>query len=205
MKFRSICAAIFVFFYTNAFANDSGIEDAKVFITNLSNDVISIIQNTKSSDKEKFESLKKKFLLHVDLDWISKFILGPHYKSLTENQKKEFTALYREFAIYSYVPKFSEFNQDVVNIIDARKISNTRYEIATIIDRKDEQDVKVVYMLAKATESQKLQIYDIVVEGVSMITTHRAEFASLVANKGYDYMIEQLKMRTEKIKLNNNL
>ncbi|MBN9542581.1 MAG: ABC transporter substrate-binding protein [Alphaproteobacteria bacterium] len=178
-----------------AFANSADdINTSKDFITKLSEDTISLIQDTKLEEKKKFNLLKDKFLENVDIKWISRFVLGPNFRELTSAQQDEFSNLYREFLVNAYVPKFKEFNQDKIRIESASQIGEHRYKVSTLIDRVNNPDVKVEYMIKPSqTKVGSLQIYDIVAEDVSMITNHRTEFTSVIAEKGYDGMIAHLK------------
>ena len=44
---------------------------------------------------------------------------------------------------------------------------------------------------------QDFAVFDIIVEGVSMITTQRSEFSSVITNKGMDYLITQLANKSD--------
>ena len=60
------------------------------------------------------------------------------------------------------------------------------------IKRPQAEDVVVEYSI-RQKEGDGLKVYDIIVEGVSMLTTQRSEFNSVVSQKGLDYLIAQLK------------
>lgn len=191
-----------LFFNNFALADEANLKDLQIseqFITKLSSEAIEIIKNNNISEDKKFETLKNKFLDNVDVEWISKFVLGPIYRTLSSEQQKQFFELYQEFLVNAYVPKFKEFNQDTIKVEGSSQVSQNRYKVSTIIDRDGKPDIRVDYMV-KPSHSKvgTLQIYDIVAEDVSMISTHRSEFTSVISQKGFEGMIDYLKATNSK-------
>ncbi|MBN8827753.1 MAG: ABC transporter substrate-binding protein [Sphingobacteriia bacterium] len=171
-------------------------KNAKEFVEQLSHDTLVIITNASLNDEKKFNMLCNKFISNVDTNWISKFVLGAHYRKLNDVQKKEFAELYKDFLVNYYVPKFKQFNEDVIKILGVHELGDYRFKVSTIIDRKKDFDVKVDY-LVKPSENGDPKIYDIVAEDISMVTTHRSEFTSVISQKGYDGMVSYLRQKID--------
>ncbi|AZL14990.1 MlaC/ttg2D family ABC transporter substrate-binding protein [Rickettsiales endosymbiont of Stachyamoeba lipophora] len=180
---KIILAALMLLSF-NAFATPSK-QEAKDFINNISHDAISIIQNTQLNDSQKQEKLSHMFINIIDIGWISKFVLGANFKQVSPDEFQQFTKAYQHFLINRYVPKFKQYNRDEIKILDIEQIDQNRFKVSTIIDRKQESDVKVDYMIKYYDNTIKFKIFDIIAEDISMIATHRTEFNSLFNQQGF--------------------
>ena len=171
-------------------------ETAKIFVSGLTNDVLLIIEDKSLNADAKYHKLSQMFIDNVDTKWISRFVLGANYRSLTPEQQEEFADLYTKFLVNVYVPKFKDYHKDKVIIQDVDSSQENVVKVNTILDRHEKEDVKINYMLK--INSDRIMLFDIVAEDISMITTHRAEFSSLYAERGYDGMKKYIQDKLSK-------
>ncbi len=176
---------------TNANASPEG---AKSFIKTVSSDAIKVVTSKDASDEEKELALVQLFKNSVDTNWIAKFVLGRYWRTATAEQKQKYTALHKQFLINSYVPKFKEYtNQKSITKKVSQETEN-EYLVETEIIQPDGISIKVDYKVRKNSNDEYL-IYDVIAEGVSLITTQRSEFSSILSRKGVDYLIKKLEAR----------
>ena len=62
-------------------------------------------------------------------------------------------------------------------------------------DENGSEPVDVNYRVRKQGDTYK--IFDVIVEGVGLLTTQRSEFSSVIADKGIDYLIDQLATKSK--------
>ena len=163
------------------------------FAAGLGDEAIAIAANTKLSEVARRGELEKLFSKHVDIQWIGRFVLGKHWRQATEEQKKRYLDAYQRFIIRNYTVRFSEYTNEKFRVSQVRDEGNGKYYLTTEIVRPGKENIIVDYRLKK--EGDVFKIHDIVVEGVSLITTQRSEFSSVVAREGIDHLIEQLNSR----------
>ncbi len=159
----------------------------------MANLVISILRDQKKSDTDRKYSLEQGFANVVDIDWIAKFVLGYNWRNATEEQRQVYTKLYRQYLTKVYVENYAESSDRRISDIKVLGISDGEdgnYMSHTEILLTDGHNMKVDYMVSERENSNK--IVDVVIEGVSLLSTHRSDFSALAANKGVDGVIARL-------------
>lgn len=153
---------------------------------------MSVFHDTKQSEEQKRSSLSNIFQEAVDTDWIGKFVLGKFWRSASAAEQAEYLKDYRAYLTKTYVSKFND--DDGLNVEDIALSPLTKqgddYLAKTIIKRKNDEDVHVDYTLAQA--GAKCQVHDIIIEGVSLLTSERSEFGSVASSGGVKNVITEL-------------
>ncbi len=169
-------------------------QNPRDFINGVGEQVIDVIRDPSTGDDEKESRLEDLFEQTVDVKWIGQFVLGRHWRSASEAQKDEYLRYYRTFLIHSYTAKFRDYTGETFKILDSRDDSNGKYLLTMELVRPKDANVIIDYKV-RTSEDGSYKIYDIIVEGVSLITTQRSEFNSVVSRKGLDFLIKQLRDR----------
>jgi phospholipid transport system substrate-binding protein len=201
MLFSKIRTIIFlllsVFAFNSAHANE---KDAANFVNDTANRVIEIVKRTDLEEGMKEARLNEIFQKVVDTRWIGKFSIGQYWRTLSSDQQNEFLDLYTKYLTGMYVPNFKKYTGNVVKVTSAKELRPNEFFVQTVIVNPVDTrgNIQVNYMLRQ--DSQKLEsfvIFDIIAEGVSLITTQRAELSSVMGSKGFDEVINSLKKRTD--------
>ena len=171
------------------------------FVNSLGNKIIAIASNNKINSKKKKEQLANIINQNVDIEWITKFVLGRHYKAASIGQKNKFGDLYRQFVINSYVPKFIEYGGAKFTITDV--VSDSNYDVVKcVVNLKgDAANINLDFRVRAggADSKQKLLVFDFVAEGVSFIEAQRSEFNSVITNEGLDKFLIDLESKVKKL------
>jgi phospholipid transport system substrate-binding protein len=181
----------------SANADDKG--QASAYVTDLGKKALAVISDSAKSKEEKNTALEKMFIANVDIDWIGQFVVGRYWKAANEEQKKQYMENYKNFLVSHYTSNFAEFtnaNFEVTRVVPDESGGNT---VTMRIKRPQAEDLVVDYTVRK-NSAGAMKVYDITVEGVSMITTQRSDFSAVIAQNGFDYLISQLKTRSQQEK-----
>ncbi len=169
--------------------------EALAYVKDVSDKALSIITDSKVKEGDKTAKLSKLFEDSVDTQWIARFAMGTYWRDASDEQKNEYTKLHKQFLINSYVPKFKQYTNQKIVIKKAHLTdTDNEYMVETEIVNADGVSISVDYKVRK-NNNGKYQIFDVVAEGVSLITTQRSEFGSILSRKGVDSLITQLKGR----------
>lgn len=169
---------------------------ARQFIEGLAREVVTILEDKASDLDQKDVALKQVFEGHIAIDWVGRFVLGRHWRTATPAQQQAYLASYKSFIMNSYVNRLKEYSGEKFTILNTRDLGQEQYLLSMEINRPgNEPSVLVDYKVRE--EGGKYQVFDIVVEGVSLITTQRSEFDSVVSRKGLDYLISQLEAKAK--------
>lgn len=174
-------------------------DQAKGFIQSMGDDAIKILQqpnNTLAQREEKFRTiLKDGFAIPL----IGKFVMGAFWARATPEQQQEYLRLFSEWIVKTYAIRFGGYSGEKFNVVDTRINEQDKdVFVGTRIDRPEGKPPVLASWRVRLIEG-KPKIVDVQVEGVSMLVTHRSEFASVGAQGGVNGIISSLQHRIDKL------
>jgi phospholipid transport system substrate-binding protein len=132
---------------------------------------------------------------HEGFDWegIAQRSLGLYWKKRSQDEKKEFTVLFTNLLKNTYTDKLVDSYSGDKVIYDKEVIDGNRALVETRIVNKDEKGVSVAYRLKK--KGNNWCVYDIIIEGVSMLKNYRVQFYSIIRQSSYEELVKKLKAK----------
>ena len=130
-------------------------------------------------------------------DWreMAQRSLADHWKSRTEEEKKEFVPLFTDLLESAYMNRIENYSGDKVNY-DDEKVKGD-YSLVKVTIYTDKQvEIPVVYKMKK--KGQEWMIYDVSIEGVSLVKNYRQQFDSVILSSSYQGLVEKLKEKAAK-------
>jgi phospholipid transport system substrate-binding protein len=166
-----------------------------VLVKNTANDVLEIIKKDKdiqSGDMRKISALaEEKILPHFDFERMSRMVLGKHWSKATKEQQQQFINEFRSLLIRTYASALTKYrNQNIEYKPFRAQPGETDVTVRTQIQQPGGQPLPIDYSLVKREDGWK--VYDVVIEGVSLVTNYRGQFASEVRQSGMDGLIQRL-------------
>ena len=171
----------------------AGAEGAKHFLQDIGNKAVAIAARKQPFAARQAE-LEKLFTKSVDVPWVARFVLGKYWREATPAQQKAYLERYQGFLVKHYTSKFADYAGETFTITNVKEDGDNEYTLTMDIARPHAEDIVVDYRLREAGGSYK--IFDIIVEGVSLITTHRSDFSAYVSQQGLDALIAELDRKT---------
>ncbi len=164
-------------------------------IKNTVDEVIAIIKQDKAiqaGDQKKIVALvDAKVLPHFDFVRMTRLAVGKYWRTATPEQQQALTAEFRDMLVRTYTKVFSVYRDQTVDIKPFRmQPDDTEVTVKTVISKPGEQPVTVDYVMEKLTDGWK--VFDISIEGVSMVMSYRGTFASEIQEGGIDGLIKTL-------------
>jgi phospholipid transport system substrate-binding protein len=161
------------------------------FLKNKLDAVTKVLQNKDLEQQIKNEEILAIMTPIFDFSLMAKLTLGRKYwPGLNEKNKKKFTELFIKRLKASYLTKLGLYSDEKIIYEPANRIEN-KFRIPTYLISKD-QKTSMVYKLYELNNTWK--IYDIEVEGVSIIRSYRAQFDEFLQSG----TIEDLILKLEK-------
>ena len=121
--------------------------------------------------------------------------LGKHWKKINETQKKEFVETFQQYINNYIVEKIDLYTNQKIDIGDSKIVKKGRAELEIGILSGGET-LKVNFKLRK-NKKKEWRVYDVDIEGVSLITTFRSQFSGVLKNSSFEELLEKLKNPTE--------
>jgi len=189
--YKYIFVAFVALFSCNSFATPA--DDAGKYIESLGNSAVATLTNGKLSKDQKAAKIEKLFRENVDVPWVGKFVLGRFWKQASAEQQKRYLKEYGTFITERYATRFSDYSSGSFKVLGTHDDGDNEFTVNMQIasGKEGSKSILVDYRVRKGGKNS-FSIFDIVVEGVSMITTQRSEFAGVINSNGMDYLITQL-------------
>ena len=121
--------------------------------------------------------------------------LGKHWKKISKTQKKEFVETFQQYINNYIVEKIDLYTNQKIDIGDSKIIKKGRAELEIGILSGGET-LQVNFKLRK-NKKKEWRVYDVDIEGVSLITTFRSQFSGVLKNSSFEELLEKLKNPTE--------
>ena len=185
-----------VFFSINSIAA-LGPED---LVRKTAEDVLFAInadQEIQKGNKEKIYKLaEEKILPNFDFERVARLVLGRAWRSASEEQKKGFIIEFRTLLLKTYAVALSKYKDQKIKFKPTRiSEENTIVVVKSEITQSGAQPIRVNYALSKDTG--KWLVFDIVIEGVSLVTNYRSQFSSEIKRNGMDTLIKKLSKKNK--------
>ena len=183
-NFFIFCASflLLILSFNNAFADSS---DPKQFIQEIVDEAKEILVDS-NSDKYKSDKLSEIALATVDINGVGFYTLGSYRKDLTEEQKKEYTILFKKYFIKTFVSRLTDYSEPKIDVVSAEK-KNEKYTIVSSILLATEKraEVKIDWRVYTKDPNKPL-IRDLIIEGLSLARTQKEEFSSIIESNDGD-------------------
>ena len=175
----------------------SSIEERTSYAKEFAQTVLSIVQHPKGSYSQRKDTLRNAFSSIVDIDWMGKFALGRAWLTASDEQKKRYMDVYRQYLTESYVGNFAEKPEKRIRDITINSVTEAAqaedFNVRTHMMLADSQKLQVNYMVSEQGGHYKIR--DIAIENISLVGTHRSEFQALASLRGVEGVISELKSR----------
>jgi phospholipid transport system substrate-binding protein len=177
-------------------------EEPVEIVRNTTNEVISRGKAERESlraDPAKMNNLVAETIFpHFDFGIMSQWVLGKHWKDADEAVRKEFIEEFRKLLVRTYATALLEFSNQVITYPpvdnDARKnVALVRQEIS----QPGSDTLPIVYRLHNKDGEWK--IFDVAVDGVSLVKTYRASFTSMIKNNGVSGLVQTLATKNQEL------
>lgn len=130
-----------------------------------------------------------------DFEEMAKRALALHWKQRTPQEQKEFVSLFSDLLEDTYIKKVERYEDEKVVYLDER-IEGSYAVIRTKVVSAKEIEVPVDYKIFK--KGQKWEVYDIIIEGVSLVNNYRTQFNQIIRSGSYEELIKKLKKKVLK-------
>ena len=170
-------------------------ESPDALVKRTAEDVMAIVKNDKdiqAGNQDKIFALaEEKILPNFNFDRVSRLVLGKNWTKATPDQKAAFQTEFRTLLLRTYATALSKFKNQTIEYKPLRLADGANTAAGkTVILQPGGQPIAVDYSLEKQADAWK--VYDIVIEGVSLVTNYRGQFTQEIRQNGLDSLIKKL-------------
>ena len=164
-------------------------------VKNTANEILTIVKEDKEIQAGNIARItalaEEKILPNFNFDRVSRMVLGKHWRTASPEQKAAFKKEFRDLLIRTYASALSKYQNQTIEFKPMRmQPGDKEVTVRSEVLQPGGQPIAVDYSLEKSGNSWK--VYDIVIEGVSLVTNYRGQFSEEVKRSGLDGLIQRL-------------
>jgi phospholipid transport system substrate-binding protein len=164
-------------------------------IRETADEVIAAVKQDKDlrngNQKKLLDLVEAKILPHFNFERMTRLAVGRPWKNATEEQRKALVIEFRTLLVRTYTTAFSRYQDQKVEVRPPAKGSRPdEVTINTQITKPGSQPIAVDYVMEKKDDGWK--VFDLFIEGASVIDSYRGTFAEQVNQNGIDGLVKYL-------------
>ncbi|HRD66953.1 MAG TPA: ABC transporter substrate-binding protein [Candidatus Competibacter sp.] len=145
-----------------------------------------------------YELVSQIVLPNFDFELMSRWVLGRAWQQATPEQRRQFTDEFRTLLVRTYAKALLEYSNEAIRVLpQSGAADGDEITIKTEVRPKTGQPIQINYSMHLGNAAWK--VYDVTVDGVSLVTNYRGTFATQIRNNGMDAVIADLRQRNAKI------
>lgn len=176
-----------------------------VMVKTTADEVLAVLRKDKdiqAGDQRKVYALaEEKILPHFDFERMSRMVLGKYWSKASKEQQDAFVQEFRSLLVRTYSSALSKYRNQTIEYKPLRsQPGDTDVTVKTQIVQPGGQPIPIDYSLAKGPDAW--MVYDVVIEGVSMVTNYRGQFSTEVRASGMEGLIQKLSEKNKQLSAN---
>ena len=150
-------------------------------------------ESAKKVKKDKIRAISQEMF---DFTELSKRTLAQNWIKFSPEQQKEFTELYKSVLEDAYANKITAYTDEKIDFGKEVALTGNTVEVQSTVLRKN-GDIPIYYRVMMKEGSWR--VYDVVIEGVSLVNNYRAQFREMLTNKPPESLLETLRKKVGKV------
>ncbi len=125
-----------------------------------------------------------------DVDDMARRALGHHWKGLLPREQDEFVRLFSSVLTQSFVTIVERYTGDHASFLD-EEVAGTFAQVRSRITREHGREIAIEYRLSQSRS--RWTVYDIVLDGVSLVSSYRSQFNSIIGTSSVAQLLERMR------------
>jgi len=155
-------------------------------------------KDLQAGDTKKIEKLAdEKILPYFNFAHMTQLAVGRSWRDANDAQKKSLTDEFRRLLVRTYSKSLTDFRNQTIDVKPLKvAAADAEVTVKTLINQPGGQAIPIDYSMEKTSGGWK--VYDVVIDGVSLVTNYRGSFSTEVNQGGIDGLIKSLADRNNK-------
>ena len=178
-------------------------QDAQTFITDFGHRAIDALTEKNLSDAELIKRFKTLFEEGFDVSYIARSALGRFWPRATDDEKAQYVPLFEDYVVTIYASQFRDYTGQGFTTKSAQVSADGVVTVFSDVMTSDGPPAKLEWIIVNVDGKPKIR--DVKIEGVSMITTYRDQFANEILQHDGKIvgLIDALREKTATLHANN--
>ncbi|HEY6009149.1 MAG TPA: ABC transporter substrate-binding protein [Geobacteraceae bacterium] len=200
MKLKYLVPAVLLFLGIVALP-EAGLASATDDVKKVVDEVLRIVASKElkkpQNEGKRRAELKKTIGTIFDYGEMARMSMGAQWRNRTPAEQKEFVRLFETLLENSYAGKIESYNNEKIAYLK-EKVEGEYAEVKSRVTTSRGEDISLDYRLKKG--GTKWMVYDVVIEGVSLVANYRSQFNRVIQTQGYGELVKKMQLKSEEFK-----
>jgi phospholipid transport system substrate-binding protein len=128
-----------------------------------------------------------------DFEETARRALGRHWQARTPEERREFVGLFTDLLERTYISRIETYSGERV-VYAGDTVEGEEATVRTRLVTRDGKEVPIDYRMRRAGD--RWLVYDVVIEGVSLVANYRTQFNKIVQTESYESLVQKLRARS---------
>lgn len=197
---KSVSTSVFsLVLLAAAAATPAAADDAQDIVRETTNKVLEALRSegdTLRDDPERLHAIIEQLVLpHFDFRQMSQWVLGQHWRGASAEQRDAFVEQFEALLVRTYSSALVDYRNQQVKFLPTRERSADEVTVRASIDQPGGPGIPVTYEMHRTDAGWK--VYDIAIDGVSLVINYRSSFGQEIRRNGIDGLIQRLASKNQ--------
>ena len=143
--------------------------------------------------------IEQELMPHIDHKFAAFKVLGSQFRSVPKDRISEYVDEFKQYLVSNFAVVLSSYGGQELVFEPVKDAENQDdMTVKALIRKAGNPDIHVSFKLRKNKKTQEWKTYDLVAEGISLLSSKRNEFASIIRQQGIDAVIDVMKNKNNK-------
>jgi len=187
----TLITGIALTFALPSFAEDSPTDEVRTSV----DAILAILKNEQLDKEEKRAQMRDVVIERFDFRAMSQRTLATNWKKTTDEEKQQFVDLFSQLIENSYIGKLELYTDEKVEY-PGEKVSGRKAVVETQVITTS-ADIPINYKLYR--KGDQWLVYDVIIEGVSLISNYRSSYQEIVKKEGFDGLLAKMQAKIDEL------
>lgn len=202
MKRLALSVTFVLLFAYGAASSAKATSSAEEVVKTTANQVLAKLRSERETLRQKptelYRLVNQLIIPHFDFRRMSQWVLGRYWRTASEDQRKEFIVQFRTLLVRTYATALLEYSDQDIQYMPVQAPNGAKtVTVKTKVERPGTSPIPINYSMHVHDGTWK--VFDVAVDGVSLVSTYRSTFASQIRQDGLGTLINNLKKRNKEL------
>jgi phospholipid transport system substrate-binding protein len=177
----------------------AAVPDPMTVVKTTIDQVLEVLRNPayRNSPRILRERLRTTVESHLDFRAMARSALGVHWRSLSTADQDQFVTLFTRLMEDTYIGKAASYSGERVEYIRAFNDGPEYAQVNTKVIQAGHDPISINYRLE--LQGGDWKVYDVLVDGISLISNYRTQFNRVINRDGYPKLVEMIRSKIEQL------
>ena len=200
MSLRRFLISLAVSLATGAFSLAASAQEAPdALVKRVSNELLELVRTDKDlaagNQRKVVEVAEQKVLPHFDFERMTRLAVGRNWQQANDAQKQALIKEFRTLLVRTYSSSLSAYRNQTIEVKPLKMSAQDKdTTVRTQVIQQGGPPIPIDYAMEKAADGS-WKVYDVVIDGASLVTTYRGSFNDQIQKGGIDGLVKTLQER----------